>query len=282
MTDVNQRVAGQQSSPATWVNLKVGEREPTFGVVIHSMVMNTASFIVYVGADFGVYWIAASGLSYPARTPDVLTRVAELQAEPTEAFDDRAKEAFASLTAQGVVQMLEGDDTSALAVLDKAEDYFNSRISEIARGWYLTSAAGALGLFAAIGAGVWLGRAHLMASGLSATGIELIAASTAGSVGAFLSLFFRLNRLPLDARAGLRLHILESVLRVLAGVLAALLCIWAVKADILLGFGKDGSIYRLLLIGALAGASERIVPSLVAEVESVVQRGARKEPPESK
>ena len=255
-----------------FASLKEGARDPAFNVVIKTLVMETPLFIVYLDDHDDVYWNTADEHVWPEGNGPVLNFISELEAEPIDALHAERREAYRGLVAAGAARLLDGDVSSATAVLEKARAYYEARIFEVGRFWYLVSAlptAAILGLTAIIV--LWMqARASAgqpASTSLRESTVELVCVFGAGALGAFISVFYRLSRLPLDARAGRLVLQFEAVLRIFSGAIAALVFAWAVMGKMLLGFGQDASWYQLLVIGFVAGASERAVPSLVDKVE---------------
>ena len=94
-----------------------------------------------------------------------------------------------------------------------------------------------------------------------------------GALGAFMSLLTRLSSpdgIKVDAGAGRLIHVVDCVSRLLAGAAGALLVAFAVQADVFLSFTKASqhSLAILLVLCVAAGASERLVPSLIKRVET--------------
>lgn len=78
----------------------------------------------------------------------------------------------------------------------------------------------------------------------------------------------------MNISAGKQVHCLEAVARVIVGMLGALLVALAVKADMLLGMINSSKepFALLLTVCFVAGASERIVPSLIKQVEGMIEK----------
>ncbi len=106
---------------------------------------------------------------------------------------------------------------------------------------------------------------------------QVILGTICGSFGALLFATARSNRLVLDANAGESLHRLEGLARIGAGLIGALLVALAIKAGLILGGATfSGSKLALLLCFCIvAGASERLVPNIVATLEKTVAGESR-------
>lgn len=108
-------------------------------------------------------------------------------------------------------------------------------------------------------------------------GMNILASSAIGALGAMLSLLMGAASRPYDAGAGRLIHWLEGITRIVVGVLGACFITLGLQSGFFLGFLKDGStltqkfFYLQLLLGFTAGLSERLVPSFITIVEAQVQ-----------
>ncbi len=257
-------------------DIKVGEIDPVTGVRVKQLIMWSETFVVYLGEDLFTYWWLSDHPSTIIEFGKVLARVASLESRPIgHLAPDRAL-AFRSLVAESVARAL-GDNSyqGAEAALNEAEQYYNARSAEVARGWLL--ACGLIGVFGGI---VYLGVAYAVmpAGGPTWVGaIPMIVALGCGAIGASLSLISRVGKLAVDPAAGFPLHCLESVARVAAGIVGGGLAYLAIKAQLvatgLVGTGSTEWAV-VMLFCTVAGLSERFVPQLVDQIESGHGAGA--------
>jgi hypothetical protein len=143
-----------------------------------------------------------------------------------------------------------------------------ARGSESAKVWYLGSSflvAISAVFFACV---LWIMRDYFSIL-LGKTGFLLIFSSLFGAIGSIISIFSRLQAMPVDIFSRKIIHIIEGSLRIIIGIAGAFLCAVAVKANILLGFinASEFSLSILLTICIVSGASERFVPELIKHVE---------------
>jgi hypothetical protein len=91
-----------------------------------------------------------------------------------------------------------------------------------------------------------------------------------GVVGSLFSTLQRQITINLDLMASRAFVVMQSLIRVISGLLAAIILFLASKSDIALGFAKDNP-YTLLLFCVLAGFSERLIPDLFNKLSKEVQ-----------
>lgn len=110
---------------------------------------------------------------------------------------------------------------------------------------------------------------------VGATAFDIILGVLCGALGSLLSTTTRANRLVMDTYAGRNIHQLEGFSRIGAGLIGALFVALAIKSGLIME-GVQFVCGRLSLLLALciaAGASERLVPSLVDAFEKTVLNG---------
>lgn len=90
-----------------------------------------------------------------------------------------------------------------------------------------------------------------------------------GALGAFLSILLRSHSVPLDVSAGKKLYQFEGVAKIMAGMIGALLVALGVEGRFLFGnIGtSEGRLELILVLCIIAGASERLIPSIIRKVE---------------
>ena len=90
--------------------------------------------------------------------------------------------------------------------------------------------------------------------------------SIAGIFGSLFSVLQRNISCELDLKASRGLVVMQSMSRVMSGMLAALILYLASNSNIALGFASDNQ-YALMLFCVLAGFSERLIPDLFNKLE---------------
>jgi len=99
-------------------------------------------------------------------------------------------------------------------------------------------------------------------------------ASSAGALGATLSIITRMGKVQLDCLSGRPLHYMEGASRVIAGALSGLLVYLALLSGQLLPglLNATNPQVAMLFAAFAAGASERWAPSIVSRLEGAALR----------
>ena len=185
------------------------------------------------------------------------------------------KKHFHRLIAEGLARYLDSSSLKqAKDALDVAEREIRELSLKISWRWYF-NAAYLLTALSVLSLTFMWGFRHPLRTAIGSTAFDIIFSALIGPIGALISVIARGDRITLDANAGLSLHVTEGVARIVVGMCGSGLVALAIKAGIFAGgFAFKGSVFASLLTFALAaGASERIVPSLIDRVERHAQGG---------
>ncbi|MBV8142964.1 MAG: hypothetical protein JOZ60_13075 [Verrucomicrobia bacterium] len=163
----------------------------------------------------------------------------------------------------------------ANAALDTAEKFITQIGTETSRGWYFRPFFLLFAISAIAGLVVYR-HGHLGIATLP------FVCCLAGGIGAFISTTIGNERIPCAPTAGRFLHLLEALLRYTIGFAAGLFVWLATSGNIVVGFlnltsnstaapgpghSLPASVYALVAVTMLAGASERLLPSLIAKFD---------------
>jgi hypothetical protein len=174
--------------------------------------------------------------------------------------------AFRRLLGESVARIFdEREYGNAEKLLNQAEEYLRVRSLERAKIWYLLTSTSVSGFMLLICFFIWLFKPSV----LTPKAYEVALISLLGSLGSFISVISRLQKISMNASAGPLIHCLEGATRVMVGVGGAFLVAIAMKAQLILGVTNSvtNSIDIQAVIGVVAGASERFVPDLIKRFE---------------
>ncbi|PYI90332.1 MAG: hypothetical protein DME97_17695 [Verrucomicrobia bacterium] len=239
---------------------------------IKRLIFATTEFIVYLGADGHLGWQTMSSIDIalnalaPAEVGAVHNRSTEICAMPIEHLTDSQQENFRLMMGEGFARLFSLDPKNALQMMNAAGAYVSARNQEIARGWQLKGTAWIAAAFFILASIAWLARSALRPK-LGELPFILLLGVCAGAVGALFSVLTRLGTNSLDPSAGERLHLLEGGARVVAGAIGAIFAVLAVHLSLILGMLKTFGHPALIFIALIAGASERLVPTIIKKTE---------------
>lgn len=107
---------------------------------------------------------------------------------------------------------------------------------------------------------------------------NILVCSLLGAIGSFISAFLRFKDYKGSIKSGLAIHKLDGFLRVIFGLAAGLFIALAMQGGILAAFAVSddaNKIWLFFFFGLIAGASERLVPNLIEQVENQQVNGAK-------
>jgi hypothetical protein len=176
------------------------------------------------------------------------------------------KDIYARLIAEGVARLFQRNLAAAKDALDTAERWITARNRETARRWYLAG-TGIVGAICLLGVS-WL---FFMDDSVLSEAEPFIAPTETLMLGAFvgglsacLSVVSSSGKATLDIGAGKNMHYLEGILRVIAGMLGALVLILGVMSGLVEAID---TLSEVLLVCVAGGLSERLVPSFIDRIK---------------
>ena len=260
----SQSKASQRTGPQ-WAHL-----QPNY------LILEMKDFIVFLDDDWDVDWETSDTYDLIRRDiwktiGAVLNEVSRLQAIPVAHLTHEQRLGFRRMLGEAVARALEGCTDDAESILTAAKEYAVARNHEHARLWYLSSSAVSAGLLLSAALALWMGRVYLTRY-LGPSLLNTLIAAGVGAIGALLSTYRRVAQLPLDPSAGRVLHYFEGTAHVVLGSIGGGI-VWLSSASGIIApqllVSTHGRTFGLLLC-IVGGASERLVPSLMARVESAV------------
>jgi hypothetical protein len=260
--------------PATVTQLSEGDFDPGLKKRVRVLIQRRPDYIVYLDDDFCVQWKLPTRnvASVSPHAHDILNDVGliETLSEPLQGTPHLGP--ARRLLGEAVARLLSGGtdcETAARRLLRDAQVYLQDRMAEMARIWFLSAAGVFAGLSLIVMLVLWLNRVFLTQV-FNALIVDAAFGAGLGALGAFMSLLTRSSQIRVAAGAGRRIHYVEALSRVTAGAVGAVIVALAVKANLLLGLVNDarGDSTLLYFLCLVSGASERLVPGLIARVEA--------------
>jgi hypothetical protein len=245
------------------------------GVIIKEILFVNDHCIVYIDEGFCLQWYWCFDLDAKAAAP-VFNRAGELEARAQFLRHQKKQRDLLSalrLIGEGVVELFSTKDiTYAIAALDTADKFVTQRAREISRRWYFIPFL----IFFATSAFVIL-VSYFLDSGM--TKEVAIVCTFAGGVGSFVSRALDNESIPISATAGRMLHWIEATLRWCIGLTAGLIVWLLVTGNIagsFLNTNAGQNTFALIAIAILAGASERLLPSLIESFDESIKQNGQK------
>ncbi len=235
-------------------------------------------FVVFVDHEVDVDWETTDEFDQERRLNDaehnaILNEAAIVESVPCDYLEKRIRLRFKRQIAEAIARSFSYDYSSARQMLSAAREFVRDRNVELSRFWYLSGSASATFIVAIAASGVWTFRDGIAAAIGESVPLSALVCFM-GALGAMLSIILRMGRAALDCSSGRGLHYLESASRIVAGSLSALALFLAVKSGLLLpqAIQPNAQPWVLLLLAFVAGASERLAPSVISKVELSVPK----------
>jgi hypothetical protein len=274
-----------RSEKTSYQDFNAGDADPLVAVKIKEILIKADAYFVYIDQDLILRWHWNSSMDPDIAAP-IFNRASELQAKSEFLRQTRRERDLTSarrLIGEGLVIMFSTRNKEyANAALDTAEKFITQIGTESSRGWYFGP------FFILFAISVVTGLILYRHGHMAITTLPL-ACCLAGGIGAFISTAIGNERIPCAPTAGRFLHLLEALLRYTIGFAAGLLVWLATSGNVVVGFlnlssnsaaastspfpgnGLPTSVYALLAVTMLAGASERLLPTLIGKFDDSIK-----------
>ncbi|MBE2889655.1 hypothetical protein [Geobacter anodireducens] len=241
---------------------------------IHYLILQTKDFVVFLDKELDVDWKTTD--AYDARQEGdslsrnkIKNRMASLECIPNDHLRTNIRRNYKRMLGEGLARSFNHDYENAMSILDDAEQYIRARNIEAARYWQLSTSC-LSGIFCGLAAClIWAFRIQIIPI-LGETGLYVVLAGLAGGLGALISIIFRMGNAQITTDAERKLHMLEAISRIMGGVISGLIISIFVKLGLFVPVFQKANEASLAMVaaGLVAGASERWVPSLIAQFEN--------------
>ncbi|AGN34145.1 hypothetical protein VPPG_00020 [Vibrio phage VD1] len=244
---------------------------------VKHLIIDTKEYIVWIDSKNEVDWKTKDsyderGHKDPDKHAYVLNQVALLESKPREGLSEKSVSNYIRLLAESLARSLASNYETAESLLKEAELFLEKRGAEQARIWQLTTSGIAVGVICLIAAVCWLARTYV----ISFIGIEMFVTMYAvfgGAIGALMSIAIRLGNERLDCYAGKMTHQLESLFKIIVGMISGLIVALSLRSEIFLPTISlsERSNELIVFFGILSGISERWIPSISKKIEDITQ-----------
>jgi hypothetical protein len=245
--------------------LKEGDIDPVLGKQIEVLIENGEDFIVYLDSELNIqYAVSSSFRTFSASYGEVLNKVAELDGIADISFmTKRQVKKYRCMIGAAIARMYENNDKSIIfEMLDKAEYFLKSRVTETARIWYLSSASLII-LFL-----ICMYIIYILFIGISSkNSFEFISCILTGAGGAYLSLIMNTKKITVNPSSGRVIHFFESITRLITGMIGSFFVSLLIYSGIINPGVKEDLFINMLIFSFIAGFSERMVPNLIHHFE---------------
>lgn len=201
-----------------------------------------------------------------AECGEILNQIETLQVVPIEYLTRQTIIDFRSMLGTALVRVLCNDQKNGTVMVTKAKEFVTARNQEVARKWFLIAAMRATVISLSVALICWLFRdALIFIMGVDFP--QLVVAGAAGATGAMFSVLTRTAKIPLDPAAGRKLHCLEGSARIIAGITAGIVVYLATTTGVITTKLLDTGLAGQALLCIAAGASERLVGTIIKRVD---------------
>jgi hypothetical protein len=253
--------------PFNFSVLAEGMRDPVLEKDVKWLIDSDDDYVVYIDQQNYVEWTMNRNDRLPPEAGPILTRAGWLESVDDEGLTETQLEMYKRLIGEGIARLFDRNLVGADAAMNAAQIWISARAAEASRMWLLTGASYALALMAAVCLGLFLVNGF-NADALLHGRLVVITGAAFGGLGAWLSILQRSGTENLDLGAGSVVRRIEGASRVFTGMVGGLFVSLLMVAGYLLSAEITKSRPFFLAVCLVAGLSERLVNSLVGNVEA--------------
>lgn len=254
--------------------LKEGEIDPEFNKMIRTLIIQEDDYFVYIDNNLEIQWKHDKNDNDIGRDFGlVLNKVAILESASRFIVDKKSMAHIKIQIAEGLARYIKYNN---IKFSKEIHDSVSKEISELnmktSWGWYFGSSLLASCTFYVMLIILWSCREYFRGR-IGFVAVDVLFGAFSGAIGAMVSVVFRSTKLVFNANIDKKIHFMEGIGRVVAGVSGGLLTSLLFKS----GFIFIGSsvlkneMAFMLSLSIVAGASERLVPNLIGKLENKVK-----------
>jgi len=203
------------------------------------------------------YWDSASSLCR-----DIwLAKLNAAESQPCTNLSETDKLQFKKLLGGGYLLALQKQFDAIQDIINESLSFLRARNNEVTRRLFLKySGIAALIIVLMLFANLLCLQWKLSWS----SGIAM------GVLGAYVSIWLRYGRLTFTGLSSKCLHLLEVLSRLFIGAISATIALCSIKCGLLLPhLVQNSELYSFIVVGFVAGFSERFIPSLVEKITNM-------------
>ena len=235
----------------------------------------TDNYIVFLDKENDLDWEttehhdASIPNDYKKQYDKTLSQCTILEHQPINGLSKDSIKSFKSIIGEAIVTCLEQNYEVSENFCTDAEKFRMDRLIEKSREWYLSFSI----LFSAIIV-FFCAASNSSEYSLRPLLLEHINIGAWAVAGSCLSIILRSGKLQHASYAGIRLHIIESFSRLVGGFLSGQLIFLGLQSGVVLSTLANVEHYQQLtyFMALLAGASERIAPSIITIMENTTSK----------
>ena len=246
----------------------------TAGYKIKNIYASAPKFIVYevegvvVADSCRVLIIHSDDSSHQDNSEAIQPKLAEIK---SVLYTCHADELIKGRIGFAVALAIRSGPEAANGTLDAILTDINNQYAEnfVKRIAYLGGSFGVLCLFSIISVAVRLASFKGIIGTKAETLELLLFVITSGVIGGFISVSYKLKSIAFERGVTWHLFLIYGIERLVISILASLVLLFSIKANIIFGFVKDAPspFYGYMFFGVLAGFSETLIPDLLIKME---------------
>ncbi len=250
--------------------IKAGETDPLLGKTIKDIILAENSYIVYIDTDDVIQWSTSGHSTFGENFGGIQNKISYWESICNKLFSKQDSYEYKCLLAEGYARMLDGGNSElANQILNQTSSRIEKHGKEILRQDYILSSL-CFTTILLISLLIISSNKNAITQIWDSNTIEIYITGIFGSIGAFVSTMIRSQNYNSDITLGRQIHQIDGMLRIIYGFIAGILIALGIKANLIFGFinNTNTTVFTLLFLGAISGASEIILPNIIKQIEN--------------
>lgn len=250
-----------------------GDIDTCTGRRVIYVVYATKDFVVTIDEQLSLNWQTEVGFGKYAPDFGEVVGSCELSDALVDRIfiDQKTRMDYKKMLGAVIGRILDdGNSSSARMKLGIIDDRINEHGREKMRMNYIFASLITVAILLVLFLVILVYKKYILAWGFNPIICIIIRCSLFGGIAAFLTTFARFQNYKGSLVAGIGIHRLDGVLRIVYGLIAGLIIVLAVKSNIVVGFAnppETSTPYILYFLAMVAGASEVLIPNLIKQTE---------------
>jgi hypothetical protein len=249
----------------TYSDLKAGDRDPYLGRMIKEIIMSSNDFIVFIDDQDTIQW-ATSGIELKNDLGKIQNKISQWESTCNRFLPKKDAYEYKSLLAEGYARLFDERKLgSAEIIVNQTIDSIKKRVNVLLEQQYLYGSL--IPIIIITIAIIYTLINKTLVYNFFQDAFDIYCCGIVGGVGGFISTMIRMKNYKADIETTKKIHLIDGMLRVIYGIIAGCVIALGIKSDIIFGFVKEKSLYTMLFLSMIGGASEIILPNIIKQVE---------------
>lgn len=250
-------------------NLQIGKKDPNFGVIVKIIALTSSEVHVFIDVKNEIFYIAEDHVEYCQGFTTIHSKVRRLESLVLSSLDKKKQENYNYLLANILADTFDNRNSSneIIEELKNIEKDIEELVSDNQKVSFSngTNISGIFIIFTIMLFHIFKYDLEIL---IGENEFAIAFSSLFGGIGALIFNYSKSKTYKINRVLGRRSSFFEGVLRIFYGTIYALIVSIGIKSNIIMGvINQDFSLYKLVFISIISGASDTFISGIVKSIE---------------